>query len=69
MSCLLVYYSTNERDLTIHEQAVWMLLSRVELSSPNDSLLSNSMVDSFVSDSMSLPDSHHTPVSLTTSSY
>ena len=33
-----------------------MLLSRVELSSPTDSILTNSMVDSFVSDSMSVSD-------------
>ena len=56
---------TVERDLSIHEQAVWMLLSRVELSSPTDSILTSSMVDSFVSDTMSVSDTQQQHITTT----
>ena len=62
---ILTHSVTAERDLSIHEQAVWMLLSRVELSSPTDSILTNSMVDSFVSDSMSVSDTQQQHITTT----
>ena len=51
-SCVIISYSSSadEKDLTIHEQAVWMILSKAEIQSPSGSN-SASMVDSLMLDS------------------
>ena len=51
-SVILAYSSSlaDEKDLTIHEQAVWMILSKAEIQSPSGSN-SASMVDSLMLDS------------------